>query len=134
MSRTSTITMGGGATEIDVKSAEEFLQTARARIDTEEKWVKGSWTKGGDYDSSDKSAMCVGRAICGIRYSNGGAGPGEVVKALAEEVPEKYRRAGDPFGAFADFNDADETTHADVMAVFDRALAKLKPTEATQPQ
>ena len=91
-------------------SVRENLIAAKALIDTPEKWGKGAMSRAG--------ALCsvgaLGVASCGgpfgWRY--------EDLYELQKALPKAWR-----WNQVASFNDDDETTHADIMALFDRAIA-----------
>ena len=94
-------------------TTKEVLIAAKALIDTPEKWCKGS------YQTIDGRYCAVGAAdtasppVLAVRE--------EVYDALVDTMPRWYisRRY-----IASSFNDARKTTHADVMAWFDRAIAK----------
>ena len=83
------------------------LIAARALIETPEKWMKGPWPEDG--------RMCVLRAVekvCGLAYGEGPYSP--VGKALQDQLG---------VDAIGPYNDLPTTTHADVLSLFDRAIA-----------
>lgn len=104
----------------------EILKAARALISTPDKWVKGVYArndKGVSVPDNDPAA-CAFCAVGAMRHAC----------KIAEH--ELDTRASDPYflakravraqtnhGAVSDFNDDEETTHADVLAAFDRAIA-----------
>lgn len=90
------------------------LIAAKALIDTPEKWGKGS----------DRSQPC---ALQALRSVEGGTnylslrGYLALCYAIPEESP--YRHFGHPAHPFVGgYNDDPSTTHADIMALFDRAI------------
>ena len=87
-----------------------ILMEARKLIDTEEKWCKGE-------RQSVSGAMCIVGAILtvevGDAHSNRLVAGGNTIGAIQQITL--------PFQV-VDFNDAPSTTHADVMAVFDKAI------------
>ncbi len=91
-------------------SVKENLIAARALIDTPEKWGKG--------DDLANGGSCVMLAC-----SHVGRGPSlafeDMRSALIKALP-----AGAPLigPAVVRFNDHPDTTHADIMALFDRAI------------
>lgn len=88
----------------------EVLVAARALIDTPEKWIQGTW----NLDlASGATCFC---ALGALREVVGGLA-GDAFSLLCDQVPGRYKRG------IARFNDAPTTTHADVMALFDRAIA-----------
>jgi hypothetical protein len=97
-----------------MSSVKENLIAARALIDTPEKWIKGTF-------SNDNGCFCALGAVdkaLGLPMGDDG---GKTEQALYEALP--------PFvSGVADFNDAPTTFHADIMALFDRAIAAQEPT------
>jgi len=90
-------------------TVKDNLIAARALIDTPERWIKG--------ESRIGDCFCALGAI-GV-VSGPGAEPGlwnGCHEALAHAVPN-----GDLY--VARFNDDPDTTHADILALFDRAIA-----------
>jgi hypothetical protein len=81
------------------------LIAARALIDTPEKWVNGALQSG-------NCRCAVGAALDATDYLSGW----EAVNALAKQLPS-------PFHHVPTFNDHPDTTHADILALFDRAIA-----------
>lgn len=84
----------------------EILRAARAKIDRPEKWCQHQY-------KDEQGRLCVNEALVAARK---GACSWGAEKALQEQ-------AGCPSLVF---NDLPTTTHADVMAIFDRAIAKLE--------
>lgn len=88
----------------------DILSAVRARIDTPEHWSKG--------DSMVGNALCIGMAFNTLPDCDGDAMDCAVaafVAAAGLSYPDEV-----PF-----WNDAPETTHADVMAAFDLAREAL---------
>lgn len=83
----------------------ENLIAAKALIDKPKKWVKGAFHQG--------ECRCAVGAIGDILDEEGRMPALNAVRAC---LPEG-------FSALMDFNDAPGTTHADIMALFDRAIA-----------
>ena len=99
-------------------SVKENLIAAKALIDTPEKWFKGEY-------ESDNGCLCalgaVARAVCPkIDFDEDKIGLYPEDGALAEALPFDWPKE---VNEIPDFNDAPETTHADIMALFDRAIA-----------
>jgi len=100
----------------------EDLIAAKALIDTPEKWGKGldSFTR--SYGTSPIGATCAMgacNAIAHVRSGYFGHRNDGLFILLAKAL-----RAQLPVGrSVPDFNDAPTTTHADIMALFDRAIA-----------
>ena len=93
------------------------LIAAKALIDTPEKWAK-HWSKTGP--------MCVVRALqekVGIDVPAPSIPAYEAIcAALPASHTAKYGRT-----SAGTYNDAPTTAHADVMALFDRAIASVSP-------
>ena len=101
------------------------LIAAKALIDTPEKWRKG------DYGSLGNCMCALGACRAAIygttehlrgRYWRGDENG--LAEALRAALPDPWS-----FSGVSDFNDAPETTHADVMALFDRAIAAAPDDE-----
>lgn len=89
-------------------STRENLIAAKALIDTPEKWGKGT------YEPSPGCYCALGAldaASEGGRWT-----PFEVMAALTIALPDSAKD-------IVAFNDDPNTTHADIMALFDRAIA-----------
>ena len=101
------------------------LIAAKALIDTPEKWRKG------DYGSVNTCMCALGAcraAIYGTTEYNHRADWHGDDTAAAHALNAALPVSGSMFGV-SDFNDAPETTHADVMALFDRAIAAAPDDE-----
>ncbi len=97
--------------EAVVPTLAEDLRAAKALIDTPEKWHQG-WYRNG------KGAFCALGACREVTHGKGGdASP--AATALKEALPDKWPTV-------VIFNDAADTTHADIMALFDRAIKHLE--------
>lgn len=91
------------------------LRAARALIDTPEKWGKGS-----GLEPPDEPKFCALSAAHKANRGNWDA----VGDALQAALPDDWK------GWFIfDFNDHPDTTHADMMALFDRAIAAAEEQE-----
>lgn len=91
------------------------LRAARALIDSPEKWTQGAFAR-----RADSEHACSIRDVGATRFCAAGAvvragGGGDATAAL--------REATGHFGGLYAWNDAPERTHAEVLAVFDRAIA-----------
>lgn len=93
-------------------TTKEVLIAAKALIDTPGKWCKGA------YKSNDGRYCAVGAADAVAPAST--ATRVVVYDALFDAMPRWYRSRK---YIASKFNDARRTTHADVMAWFDRAIA-----------
>lgn len=103
-------------------TVKDDLIAAKALIDTPEKWRQ---------DSETLYSGC-----CAVIATNRVAGSMDEAKkrglwlALYNELPKPFKERPAIRGDMdwsgvmvGDFNDADSTTHADIMALFDRAIA-----------
>lgn len=97
-------------------TVKENLIAARALIDTPEKWIKGEF---GDMVSGCYCSIGAVAAVLGISGEETELNSKEA-GALARAMPGGW---GEDGICVPDFNDADATTHADIMALFDRAIA-----------
>lgn len=95
----------------------ENLIAAKALINTPEKWAK--------CPRSDDGTMCALRAVeasAGLKYSDGWEAPeGQALQQVLDHMFGPMNTI--PVGTY---NDARSTTHADIMALFDRAIAALE--------
>lgn len=99
-------------------TAADQLRAAKALIDSPEKWIKGRFAvdKLGlttSYDDPRATCFCAVGAC--RRYCFRGD--------LDEALPESFVALGKKASPVVEFNDHPDTTHADVMALFDRAIA-----------
>lgn len=85
-------------------TVKENLIAAKALIDAPEKWVKGM-------PQPDKKKFCAMAAIGAV--CNEWSGPRG---ALLAALPDRF------VGGVMDFNDHPDTTHSDIMALFQRAI------------
>ena len=103
-------------------SVRENLIAAKALIDTPEKWGKG-------YGITPPTNCLCAESACAEA-----AGSLQLLKMLSWEaleaaLPEPWRtRSIEEDMAAHHFNDHPDTTHADIMALFDRAIAAQEPT------
>lgn len=97
------------------------LIKARDLIKNPDNWGKGNGLRG-----PLKPQYCIISAI----DTKAGTNWMEKSDYLAEHLPAPFH-TGDAL-ELADFNDDPATTHADVMALFDRAIAKLDVEEFKQ--
>lgn len=96
-------------------SVKENLIAAKALIDTPEKWGRE------EYLDSVTGCMCVIGSVAatmGIAEADVEVSTAEG-KSLARALPEGWER--DTYGVVK-FNDHPDTTHADIMSLFDRAI------------
>lgn len=101
----------------------ELLQAAKEKINTPEKWCKGVYARlpnGMPTTSSDKEA-CTWCMVGALRcVSNYKANDLTLGKAFGVDMVERL----------FNLNDRGSTTHADVMAAFDKAIALAKQEAA----
>ncbi len=95
------------------------LIAARGLIDTPEKWGKGD----GAFTSPPAPLLCAVGACAEARRRANRPFFFELTRALIEHVPEGM-------SVFA-YNDAPSTTHADVLALFDRAISASRTKDAS---
>ena len=93
-------------------SVRDDLIAAKALIDTPDKWGKG------DQVSSQENVNC---AMLAIVACNDDGAIWDAINILKGQIPADC--AGCDSASLSTYNDAPETTHADVMAWFDRAIA-----------
>lgn len=92
-------------------TVKENLIAARALIDTPEKWHKGSM----QYNGCFCAMGAIGEALRETGYR-------EWIRQ-SKEFKMVDRLVPDPFRDLPLYNDYSGTTHADIMALFDRAIA-----------
>lgn len=86
-------------------TVKENLIAAKALIDTPDKWIKHAFERDG--------CFCAVGAVRTVQKAE----TGRALDALYEAADELCGRG------VMRFNDAENTTHADIMALFDRAIA-----------
>ena len=89
-----------------------ILTAARKIITDPAMWYQGGWTESGEWETDEP--CCVMSAIWRAGKANGDLGC-KALWHIKNFVPERAN--------LVDFNDAHSTKHADVLAVFDRAIA-----------
>ncbi len=106
-------------------SLADDLRKAKALIDTPEKWVKGA------YRNASGCLCAVGAVMVATGTDPDGVQAGDKIAPcewlLVAELPDHLRTHG-PAGIVV-FNDAPSTTHADIMVLFNRAIAAASPTD-----
>lgn len=101
----------------------EDLRAAKALIDTPEKWAHSSRAR----KQEGGASLCALDAM----YEVCPSGIGGASRALRDAIPDYFRfNPHSALAKLAQFNDAPNTTHADIMALFDRAITTA---EAQQP-
>ena len=105
-------------------SVRENLIAAKALIDTPEKWLKGKLS------DREERCFCAYGAVASVTNYEAGEDIA-MVEALRRALPHAF--APNPRGILdiAQFNDLPTTTHADVMAWFDRAIAASPSSSET---
>lgn len=100
-------------------SLSEDLRAVWALIDTPEKWTKGAYAR----DANGQSVPSIsGFAVCfciigaNDRYGQNGF---NIDNAVREKIPPAFQY-------LSDYNDHPDTTHADMKALFDRAIAEAE--------
>jgi hypothetical protein len=102
------------------RQAHGILVKARELLSDENHWIKGTVTDGG------KRFCAVGAVQYVGRYMN------YEVSMLLEHLLRDAMPKGYPASHIPTFNDDPHTTHADVLAMFDRAIAVCKGTEVAE--
>lgn len=97
-------------------SLRDDLIAAKALIDTPEKWIKGSWEREGCY--------CAAGAL--RKALNAPMMPSGLVDWAFWNYPAVVALDQLTADGIANFNDAPRTTHADIMSLFDRAIASAQ--------
>ena len=105
-------------------TVKENLVAAKALIDTPEKWLKGALTTG---DGTCFCAMGAVGAAGGYNLLSNDTNP--ELAALIDSIPADFQLQGGRH-QLVEFNDHPDTTHADVMALFDRAIAAADAVDA----
>lgn len=102
------------------KNALSVLITARKLITPRKKWIKGASAR------DARGAVTYGSSANAVQFCSVGAlrhaaGRAECARINARTVLQSEMR-GDIIG----FNDAPRRTHEEILAAFDRAIAKLR--------
>ena len=105
-----------------MSSVHENLIAAKALIDTPQKWTKGHYQFGDCFCS-------LGALGCVLEMTpSDDMGGNEIALGMAlpaDFEPDSELTVGTKV---VNYNDHPETTHADIMALFDRAIAAAEPT------
>lgn len=101
-------------------SVREDLIAAKALIDTPEKWIKGQYADHDCLCALGAARMAFFGSLSGHnRRADGWSGDhNPVAMALDNALIDKWAAE-----SVEHFNDHPDTTHADIMALFDRAIA-----------
>lgn len=100
----------------------DILRRAKARIGTPDKWHKGDYFEGIDSDTAtapfpDNCPACAYGAVMWAGGHDANVTPADIaLREAARGMPREWPDVDI-------FNDHPDTTHADVMALFDRAIA-----------
>ena len=95
-------------------TVKDDLIAAKALIATPEKWIKGEFERDG--------CFCARGAIQAVNLDSSREIDAE--EALEAAVPRRARHRSKFVSSVSKFNDDPNTTHADIMALFDRAIAR----------
>lgn len=93
-----------------------------------EKWTKGSWARDayGNHckiTSENAECFCIGGAVGrSVQYNHTGLYPIDMVNMVFEVLFNHLPEDG-LYEVLMDFNDHCDTTHQDILALFDRAIA-----------
>lgn len=99
-------------------TVKENLIAAKALIDTPEKWGKDEYEPGpGCYCLAGAIFAAKGEGFNPWKENNS-----PEAKAIENGLNELYDGLS-PWRSYVDFNDDPSTTHANIMALFDRAIA-----------
>ena len=107
-------------------SAHEVLIAARALIADERDWTKGQFLEviGG------RRCLCSAGALRVVLSETGD--PADLSDAAYREYDDLAAHLSRAVGrSIITFNDLDTTTHADILAAFDRAIEATKPGGAS---
>ena len=99
------------------KSTRQILEEAKALISEQERWGKGEWYRDG--------CMCIEGALAKASdiepYEVRNDDP--IVELILKSIPEDFAGGFDwRFNTLVNFNDHPDTTHEDVMKLFERAI------------
>lgn len=117
------------------RAAANLLVAARHEIRTPGRWCKQSYAESKNGDTVEETDTTA-RKFCAIGALNCVSQNGNVIvgtpRCQSLESRKVRRRASDALDAMAggnmiELNDKDETTHKDVLAVFDKAIRQLNP-------
>lgn len=101
-------------------SVKDNLIAAKTLIDTPEKWLKGALS------DSQETCFC---AMGALGHSGGfglvSSDENPEMASLIANIPSHFSKIGSKH-RLAEFNDHPDTSHADIMALFDRAIMKAE--------
>ena len=106
-----------------------ILVTARNLITDSSHWTKGLLARDSqgreiDYNSNEATCWCISGAIFKVMGYIGTSNP----NMLIHNTLKKYLPPG--FTVTVYFNDHEATTHADIMALFDRTIAGIQSEQS----
>ena len=106
--------------------AVEILKRARALIETPDKWVRGAFARDADgfpvkHLSDAACKFCARGAF--LRAANASVLDNHPAEIFLDRAHSGKRRS------YVSLNDAEETTHADILALFDRAIEKAEASK-----
>src|SRR5262245_63957273 len=115
----ATLKPGRNTMQLDAADDEinQALIKARALIDLPDAWCKGIAYK---YRQQEVVARCAQSALTDASTSR--------AKRAAWQFMTEYVLRSHGLASIANFNDLAKTTHADVLALFDRAIAERRAT------
>jgi hypothetical protein len=94
------------------RTTADILREARALIDTPEKWIKGEYGRDG--------CFCAAASIDHVSQINPSTYDIKALVALYRNTPKPFEYE------LVAYNDHPDTTHADIMALFDRAISEAE--------
>lgn len=121
----------------------ELLERAKALIEDEAHWTKGTYARAADgksmeYCNPDACSFCAEGAIRHVAFTDKtdsivDSKYWEAEGFLDDEAERMLRERGHMSGSCAiTFNDRDDTTHALVLELYDRAILRAREAEAAQ--
>ena len=112
----------------------DLIEKAKAIIQSEHNWIKEDNAQDDDDESCEVNderacSWCFYGALC---YASGDYMPmtfGHALKAISQQIVKDYPDDdnSNPASIIIDWNDKDERTHNDVIAVMDATLARRHP-------
>lgn len=120
--------------------ATDFLKTARDLIADPERWTKGAYARhrDGELCAIEDKGACQWCAIGALFWATDVADTDEADEEIEDISTERFAMgmlydatcALGARGGVAEFNDAPERTHEEVMALYDKAIALAAEREA----
>ena len=107
----------------------EVLMAARDNIDHEDKWIKGLYT-GSTVEGCD--AFCaVGALYAVFGCDNPQSLEIEILAEALLDIDTTYYDNFSAEGNITNFNDKNQTTHSDVMRLYNRAIEIVEETQSS---